>query len=263
MRKPLSVFSAAVLFLVVCVLVFWRLIVLPDYWKQLAVALTLLSIGILYWGWRPEINRKLAERNEPKLTIAPADLSQLKEEERIKELEVRLIDGKTRKCGARFYYITVRNSGKKTAEDVTAYCPGELADLMVFMPLRRRSALRVDYNRTSEGFDEETKERYGESYIFALLTDYKFPRTINISPGPKGETFVLFFTLECFRVPTVPGASRIYPTDKSMPCTVMLPIYTQGKNMSYRYTAAFKVNLKKWNDIEVEQVVQTQREALY
>jgi hypothetical protein len=43
----------------------------------------------------------------------------------------------------------------------------------------------------------------------------------------------------------------------------MLPIYMQGKNMSYRYTATFKVNLKKWNDIEVEQVVQTQREALY
>ncbi len=42
---------------------------MPEYWTQLAVGLTLAAIGVLYWGWKPEIERWFKERQNTSLAI--------------------------------------------------------------------------------------------------------------------------------------------------------------------------------------------------
>lgn len=75
MRKPLSVIFALVPLIFVALLAHWSLVVLVEYWTQLAVGLTLLSVGVLYWGWKPEIDRWFAEKRssepdrQPEITL--------------------------------------------------------------------------------------------------------------------------------------------------------------------------------------------------
>jgi hypothetical protein len=75
MRKPLSVIFALVPLIFVALLAYWSLVILVEYWTQLAVGLTLLSVGILYWGWKPEIDRWFAEKRssgpdrQPEITL--------------------------------------------------------------------------------------------------------------------------------------------------------------------------------------------------
>jgi len=53
---------AFVLFIFVVYLAYSGSIVLPDYWTQLAVALTATALAILYWGFKPRIGGFLKER---------------------------------------------------------------------------------------------------------------------------------------------------------------------------------------------------------
>jgi hypothetical protein len=53
---------AFVLFIFVVYLAYSGSIVLPDYWTQLAVALTATALAILYWGFKPRIDGFLKER---------------------------------------------------------------------------------------------------------------------------------------------------------------------------------------------------------
>ena len=75
MRKPLAVIFAFVPLIFVALLAYWSLVVLVEYWTQLAVGLTLLAVGILYWGWKPEIDRWFAEKRssepdrQPEITL--------------------------------------------------------------------------------------------------------------------------------------------------------------------------------------------------
>lgn len=62
MRKPLSVIFALVPLILVALLAYWGLVALVEYWTQLAVGLTLLAVGVLYWGWKSEIDRWFAEK---------------------------------------------------------------------------------------------------------------------------------------------------------------------------------------------------------
>jgi hypothetical protein len=71
MRKPLSVIFALLPLIFVALLAHWSLVILVEYWTQLAVGLTLLSVGIIYWGWKPEVDRWFADKRSPKLDRQP------------------------------------------------------------------------------------------------------------------------------------------------------------------------------------------------
>jgi len=62
MRKLLSVLFVLLLLVFVFLLAHMGLVALLDYWTGLAVALTLTAMGVLYWGWKPEINRSIRKR---------------------------------------------------------------------------------------------------------------------------------------------------------------------------------------------------------
>jgi len=70
MRKVLSVISAVALFLIVGWLIYSGTAILTDFWTELAVGLTLLVFGILYWGFKPEIIRLVkGKKEEPDVLI--------------------------------------------------------------------------------------------------------------------------------------------------------------------------------------------------
>jgi len=248
MRKPLSIVTAVLLVLPVTYLIREGYLDLTQFFTQLAVGLLLMAVGILYWGFRPEIQRWFG--GTPKFNIT---LTDLKPEEKIREVQIRFRGGEVRKHEARFCYITVRNSGKRTAEDVVAWCG---TDRMMFMPIRRKLTYTVDHDDAPEDFDEEVKISK-EAYIFALLREDKLKETVTIHPGPIGEAFVLFFTLKDFPQLCIPGFTRIY---RGIPCTKHeLTIYLRGEHMSDSQEATFEVTAKSWDSFEVKQIGQTVR----
>lgn len=55
-RTLVSIVVAFVLLILVLYIAYSGNIILPDYWTQLAVALTAIALGVLYWGFEPQIN---------------------------------------------------------------------------------------------------------------------------------------------------------------------------------------------------------------
>lgn len=59
MRTKISIIVATVLIIFVIYFAYSGNIALSDFWTQLAVALTIIALSILYWGFRPQIERFL------------------------------------------------------------------------------------------------------------------------------------------------------------------------------------------------------------
>ena len=70
MRAIVSIVVAFALFIFVAILAYSGNVVLPDYWTGLAVALTAAALAILYWGFRPQINRLLNEKKDSRANKA-------------------------------------------------------------------------------------------------------------------------------------------------------------------------------------------------
>jgi len=64
MRTIISIAIAVVLFIFLGYLAYSGSIVWTDYWTTLAVTLTAIALGILYWGFKPKIDRFFEERKE-------------------------------------------------------------------------------------------------------------------------------------------------------------------------------------------------------
>lgn len=70
MRTVISMVVAVVLFIFVAYLVYSGNIVLPEYWTQLAVTITAMALGVLYWGFKPLIDRFLKGKSEHQIIDA-------------------------------------------------------------------------------------------------------------------------------------------------------------------------------------------------
>jgi hypothetical protein len=174
-----------------------------------------------------------------------------------------LKDGTVRKHEARFCYVTVRNIGKRSAEDV--WITHNLLRQMIFIPLHRKPTFRVYCDYGSEEFDGEVKT-FGveETFAVALLNDDRchLKCETTIRPGPVGETFLLFFTLKNFRLLTVPGTSRLYPNyNTGFPCKLVLNVCLQAKGMTDFYATPFEVRANAWDDFNVKKLGQTSKHA--
>lgn len=64
MRKLLSIICALTFFIFVGMLIYMEEIWLPSFWAELAAGLALVAVGILYWGFEPEI-RVLIKGKKP------------------------------------------------------------------------------------------------------------------------------------------------------------------------------------------------------
>jgi hypothetical protein len=227
-----------------------------------ALAFTLIGTAgaALYWAWRPEITRWFAERNQPRLTIEP---TKLKDDEKIKEIELIFRDGKMRRHDARFCYLTIRNTGSRSAEVSAWY---NFHQQMIFIPLRSKPTFRANCRDDSEGFQGQIGT-FGveEAFAIALLNDERWTGRyhITVDPGPAGEAFVLFFTLKDFRVMTIPSGSRLYPNaNQGFPCKLTISICVQGKDMPDYYVATFEVKAETWTDFKIKQIGQTKRDRV-
>jgi hypothetical protein len=229
---------------------------LSDISAALAFTLVGLICGSFYWGWKPEINHWFAERNQPKLTVSRTEL---KDDEKITAIEVRFWGGGVKRYEARFCYVTVKNTGRRSAEDVHAYYDG--AERIMFMPLRRKEVFKVDYPGTVQDFEHEIRD-FGEpqAFVVAALRYGKLEWERTVHPGPVGETFVLLFSVKDFRCLTIPAGSRLYPNyNEGIPCSFRLPLVLVGKDMPEYYLTIFKVTVDRWDDPNVEQVGETKR----
>jgi len=197
----------------------------------------------------------------PELVIAPADL---KEHEKVKEIQLVLRDGRVITHEARLYYITVTNIGKRSLRVSARF---NWDQQMIFVPLNKKPTFRVVSQYYTDGFKREV-ETFGdeEAIAIALNTDERWVSRydVTIHPGPAGETFVLFFTLKGFRVMTVPGGTRIYPNyDVGFPCKLSLGVCLLSDDLSpYSDATVFEVTAKNWKDFEVKQVGKTVRQLI-
>jgi hypothetical protein len=202
-----------------------------------------------------------ASEDRPELTIVPIEL---KEHEKIREIQLVLHDGQVIRHEARLYYITVTNTGRRSLR-VSARL--NFDQHMIFVPLNKKPMFRVESKYDTEGFKRQVKTFGDEEAIaIALMSDERWEsrHDVTIYPGPASETFVLFFTLKDFRVMTVPGGTRIYPNyDVGFPCKLPLGVCLVGDDLSpYCYVATFEVTAKNWKDFKVRQIGKTVRQPV-
>lgn len=238
------------------------------------VGIVLLAYAIWYSKHKPKpllyVGAKLKEgdytisrskdealsSSEPELTIAPTEL---KEYEKIKEIQLVLRDGRVIRHEARFYYVTVTNTWERSVRISARF---RSSQHMIFVPLNKKPMFRVVSKYDTEGFKRQV-ETFGdeEAIVIALNTDERWESRfdVTIHPGPAGEAFVLFFTLKDFRVMTVPGGTRIYPNhNEGFPCRLPLSVCLDGdETLPHYYVARFEVVAKNWKDFKVKQIGKT------
>lgn len=191
------------------------------------------------------------ERNEPNLSVS---LTELKPEEKIQEVRVRLADGREKCREARFGYITVTNSGERTARQVQAMFHSYR---MVFVPIRRRAYYTADTDQSESSFEEQLKQGKKAAFDYAILNDQKrIKDEMDIRISPEGESFALFFMLKDEGWLTVPCETLV---SLPIPSVIQLCVYLFSDND--RYEAVFEVNVRSWDSFEVRQVGPTVRRS--
>jgi hypothetical protein len=248
LRRKLVGHIVAILVLVgLIVSLMWGLTTLTDVSAALAFTLVGAVVAILFWTWRPEINQWFSERSQPILNIA---LTEVRPEEEVRRVQVWFPNGQMRSHEARFCFITITNSGKRTAEEVKLWCHSQ----MLLMPFKHKADYRVDHEWSVEEFDKSLRERrYGdeemdvETFVVATMDGVEQIDSIDIPPNPRGETLVLFFTMKDFAPLCVPGFTRIYEHPRGTPPTVKLNLEVEHKDGVGTYEAEFEIIMETWN----------------
>lgn len=206
--------------------------------------------------------RKIEESKVPKIVVTPAKI----DSQKFKAIHVRLQDG-TEKIQARFYFITVKNVSGPTINDLEAYFKAtyfktaEGGALISKGPFPMIMSTAADHMTLYyEGFSiEEFRKReaspLNDDLRIELLrtNDGKLvSRKLTLHEGGIGKTFGLFFTLEGYRVLTIP----CYSTRASvpMPCSFRIDLYLQGDAFPSKCVASFQVEADDWDSFEVKPV---------
>lgn len=70
MRATISVIVALVIFIIVAYLAYSGGVVMPDYWTGLTVALTVVALSVLLWGFKPRIYQPFKEKRDSQIYAA-------------------------------------------------------------------------------------------------------------------------------------------------------------------------------------------------
>lgn len=244
MHKPLATIGAISTGIVVLLVIWLGKVNLPEYWTQLAVALTVLAIGMLGWGWKDEIEEWInSQHAQPILEVS---LKAVNPEEAVERVEVWLPNGELRTHDARFCFMTVTNSGKD-AKGLFLSCQHH----MLLMPYKAKQNYRVDnpWDKPEE-FDDEVKNLGTQAYVIAVLDGVEQTEQTTLLRG-ESKDFVLFFTLKGFG-PTlcVPGFTRNYFQPFGSPPKVMLNVYFRHKHATGYYWAKFEIVVHSWDNFK-------------
>jgi len=237
--------TVAVVALVALVLsLVWGWVTLTDISAALVFTLVGTIVAVLYWTWRPEINQWFSEKNQPKLNIA---LTEVRPDEEVKTVEVWFRNGEKRSHEARFCFITITNSGKRTAKKVRLYCGPHQ---MLLMPFKGKVDYRANCLTSREDFDDALGEFGVETFVIATMNGVRQKDETCIHPSPAGERFVLFFTMKDFDPLIVPGFTRIYEHPQGSPPTVKLFLEVHYEDALGYYSAEFEVMMESWDNFK-------------
>lgn len=228
---------------------------------ELAPYFIITGMGaVLLWGFRERIEDAIRGRGCPELSVAETKIAAAEE---VRELLVKFSSGGSRKHEVRFHYVTVSNSGRKTAEDLVASC----RDVPIRMiPLIWKSTFAVDSHESVGSFHKNGID----SFIYALIGDQRKLRdTVDVHPGAtQAWTFVLFFTLkgrnDCLYVPcntkiwfhTRRGFLGIERDNGTG--IIRLPLHLTWKDMEAPCDVLFEARLADWKSFEIKPVESSQ-----
>ena len=228
--------------------------------SEVSIALVSFLVGgiflILYWGFKPKIDSFI--KGKPEIIVTPKK----EDSEKFKEIHVRLRDG-IEKIRARFYFITIKNASGPTIKDLEAHFKATyfkttnvkralVPDGRFLMIMSTRSDHLTLHTR---GLSKELFRKWYEEdglRIQLLNTDdgKLASRKIVLHQGDIGETFGLFFTLEGYRVLTIPGIET--RVNVGMPCSFRIDLYLEGDTFPSQCVASFQVDADRWDSFEVK-----------
>lgn len=116
LRKVLSIAGAVAILAFVGFLIYTGSVSMPDYWTGVAVGLTLVAFGIIYWGFKPEIHRLIkAKKDSWQLTPKgfPAELV-------IEDIHAREITEEETGIKQKRFALRVSNKGSMDARKCKA-----------------------------------------------------------------------------------------------------------------------------------------------
>jgi hypothetical protein len=255
MRKPLAVIGACVLFFAVGWLVNSGKVNFGDFLTQLAAALILMALGVLYWGFRPEIDRAVRERRGPKFDVQV--LIELPHEQ-MREIRVRLGPEQFRTREARFALFMVKNLSDRTAEEVVPLIAvrelwTKLRSLVWILPTGN-PLLTVGWQNTIAEFEHDEN-----SFATAIIHDENTPKSVSLYGKGLGCGFVLFFTLKDSPVVYFPSTGH---EAMVMPCKFHLILYFQAKDLPLQCMKTYSVEADSWCCFRVSEIAKKQHSGL-
>jgi len=255
LRKPLAVIAACGLLFAVVWLVGSGNVNWADFLTQLAAALILVALGVLYWGFRPEINRAARERGGLRFDVAALIE---RPGEQMRQIRVRLGPEQFTIREARFALLRVKNLADRTAEDVVPLVGvpdlwGELKSLVWILPTGS-PWINVEWTDTIPEF-----EHGGNGFASAVIHDKNTPQSVSLHGKGVGFGSVLFFTLK-------DSPALYFPTTAHhavlMPCRFHMILYFQAKDLPLHRAKTYVVEADSWRRFRVSEIIEKERSDL-
>lgn len=189
------------------------------------------------------------QRSKPKLIVEPVNL---RPEEQ--PLAIRVVfDSKTwKEREARFFFVSVRNIGRKTAENTepVIHLPKVRTGLIGQFVLIGPSGapfIPVEWGDPVEDF-ETNSNRYARALIVP-----KSERITSVSLNPQGmaKAFMLFFTVKESNVLYFPVRA---PITLPIPARFYLVLLFQAKDMPLQAGKTYEVDVATWDHFQVKEV---------
>jgi hypothetical protein len=253
MRKPVAIVGACLLFITIGWLLGTGQANLFDFLTQLAVALAMTAVGLLYWGFRPEINRFFKERYGAKPELITERVKITPQEEPCL-LRVVFDNQNWKDQDIRFFFTVVRNIGEIPAENIQLFLSLPEIRSALVGPLVQIGPSGVPILAVQWGSQIADFQANPHRYARALI----FPKTERITSIPSlepkgiGKTFALFFTVKESNTVYFPVKMDVY---LAIPCKFLIHLLLQAKGMPLLYVKSYDVNVQAWNRLQVTELV--------
>jgi hypothetical protein len=211
--------------------------------------------------------RKADMLRDAQLQKSPLLIEILKQkpEEEVKQLEIRFPKGVKRYHDIRLCYVTIRNLGEKTIDEVIVSC---LSNEMLIVPSTSKQTFGLDIEPQEEGgmSVQEFDKYQPDSSVTVILRDRTKVKELieHIHPDSQGVSFVLFLTVkgesERFYVPAgtmiwynaYGGAMNSIHDGKNRKPTMMW-IHVTARDAK-GFSVQFEVTLHNWKRFDVRKV---------
>jgi hypothetical protein len=167
-------------------------------------------------------------------------------------IRVELSRHKFKEAEARFCFVSIRNVGIETAEEVIPHLwlPGRAGGFfhIVVIPIGSLESILVKWGQS----EQELNASKEHGFALALIWDKVIRKeSMALYSGGISRTFLLFFTVNGSNILYFPSEA---PFRLEMPCKIVAGLFLEAKDLPKYLAKMYEVDAHSWGSFQVREI---------